>query len=117
MDRSVLIAATLGAIAAPAEQAPPPPPDAPITLVTEAVATGVRVQVVGRAATGVAARYSLEVSSAGSRTVQRGSVRLRPGETTILLTSTLGGDRRRAWTAQLRVEPEGAPAYQVSRSS
>lgn len=117
MDPSVLIAATLGAIAVPAEAAPALTSDAPITLVTEAGATGVKVQVVGRAMTSVAARYSLEVSSAGSRTVQRGSVRLRPGETTILLTSVLGGVAHRAWTAHLRVEPEGAPAYQVSRSS
>lgn len=116
MNPSMLIAAALGATTMQTE-APPMPADAPITLATEASATGVTVRVVGLASTAIAARYSLEVASGGSRTVQSGSVRLRPGESAVLLTSRMGGDAQRPWTARLRVEPEGQASYEISRSS
>jgi hypothetical protein len=114
MTPSMLIVAALGVASS---QAGADPADTPITLSTEATPAGLVVQVVGRSATPVAARYSLDVSSGGNHSVQSGTVRLRAGETAILLTSRVGGPGSRQWTARLDVQPEGLPRYEVTRGS
>lgn len=95
--------------------------DAPVHLVTEAVANGVRITVVGRSASAYDAKYALEVSSsaAGSnnRSTQRGSVRLRPGVPVTMTTVVLGTSKAGGWTARLKVEPARGAAYEEVRSS
>lgn len=114
MTPSLLFVAALGVASTPggADSG-----NTPITLSTEATPAGVVVQVVGRSDTPVAARYSLDVSSGGNHSVQSGSVRLRAGETAVLLTSRVGGSGGQHWTARLAVEPEGLPRYEVNRGS
>ncbi len=94
---------------------------APVHLVTEPVANGVRITVVGKSASAVDATYALEVSSnpaaGGNRSTQRGSVRLRPGVPVTMVTLTLGGGQGGGWTARLKVEPKGAPAYEEVKTS
>lgn len=94
---------------------------APVRLVTEQVGQGVRITVVGKSASPVDATYALEVSSnaagGGNRSTQRGSVRLRPGIPVTMITLTLGGNAGEGWTARLKVEPKGAPAYEEVKTS
>lgn len=96
-------------------------PNAPVHLVTETVANGVRITVVGRSASAVDAKYALEVSSSAggsnNRSTQRGSVRLRPGVPVTMMTVVLGTGKGGGWTARLKVEPADAAAYEEVRSS
>ncbi|HEY9579063.1 MAG TPA: curli-like amyloid fiber formation chaperone CsgH [Rhizorhapis sp.] len=108
------LASSVGGASAPASAAP-------IQLVAEPVGDGVRLQVVGDAASAVEARYSLEVTSdaaAGkNRSTQRGTARLQPGTRVILITMTLGNVSHGNWSAKLLVEPSTREPYQQIRSS
>ena len=96
------------ALAAPGDGIAAP---GPLHLVTEPVAGGIRVRVVGHSAAPCAARFSLEVANrAGggtSRSVQRGVARLLPGVTTTAATLTLGNAGPESWSARLLVDPCG----------
>jgi hypothetical protein len=93
------------ASAAPAATAAP----APLHLVSEPVAGGLRLRVVGASAVACDARFSLEVSNrAGggtSRSVQRGVARLRPGVATTAATVMVGNAALDSWSARLVVDP------------
>ena len=93
----------------------------PVQLLMEEQGSGVRLSVVGESDAAFRGDYSLEVTSdaaaGGNRTVQRGTVDLRPGIPATLMTLRLGnvGDGR--WTARLRVQPEGSRPYELVRSA
>lgn len=90
----------------------------PIRLAAEPVPEGVRVQVIGAAGQDIVASFALEVDGGGNRTVHRGSARLGSNDAQVVLsTVTVGLARGRPWHARLRVEPEGRPAYEQSRSA
>jgi len=96
-------------------------PTAPIYLVTEPAAEGVRVQVLASAASDLEASFVLEVNSdtvsGGNRSSHRGSAKLRSGETATLSTVTLGNVAAGRWEARLRVEPVGQEPYEQIRNS
>ena len=91
---------------------------APIRLVSEPVAGGIRLQVVGASDLPVEAAYSLEVTSGAAsrnRSLQRGTARLAPGVPAILVTLTLGDAA--GWTAVLKVTPETGAPYEQTQSA
>lgn len=100
--------------------ASPQQAERPIRLVSEEIAGGVRLQVVGASDVPVEASYSLEVSGGGAggtnRSVQRGTASLRPGQSATLVTLTLKNGQA-DWSATLEVDPaDGAPYEQVASS-
>jgi hypothetical protein len=86
------------------------PAHRPIRLVSEVEGTSVLIRVVGESDTSFAADYTLEVASGGAgnsnRTVQRGSVTLRPNTPVVLLSTRLGGNAAGGWRARLQVSSE-----------
>lgn len=93
-------------------------PEPPVRLVTETVAQGVRIQVVGAAGVDAAATFTLEVDGDGNRSVHHGSARLaREVQPVVLSSVTIGLAPGRPWRAQLRVQPDTGLAYEQSRSS
>lgn len=78
----------------------------PLRLSAEPVDAGIRLQVIGLSPVACEARYELEVAAAGggNRSVQRGSVKLRPGHKVVLSTTTLGRKGAVGWSATLRVD-------------
>lgn len=120
-DLFMVPAAMVGAIGAAGAAPMADTRSAPVHLVTERVGQGVRITVVGKSESAIDATYALEVSSnaagGGNRSTQRGSVRLRPGVPVTMITLTLGGNAGAGWTARLKVEPKGAPAYEEVRTS
>ena len=89
---------------------------APLHLVTEPIAGGIRVRVVGKSAVACDARFSLEVSNRSgggtSRSVQRGVARLLPGAASTAATLTLGNAGADSWSARLVVDPCGGDRYE-----
>ena len=86
----------------------------PIYLTAEPAGEGVRLQVIGAASHAYDASFLLEVTSGeGNRSNHHGSASLRPGERVVLSSITLGNVRQGGWQARLRVEPRGAPAYEL----
>jgi hypothetical protein len=86
----------------------------PIYLVTSESGTGVRIEVVGETSAPVTARYELVASSGtGNRSVQRGDVRLTPGQRVVLLSLGMG-NADTGWTARLKVERSGGSYEQVA---
>src|SRR3546814_16104031 len=100
------LASSVGGASAPASAAP-------IQLVAEPVGDGVRLQVVGDAASAVEARYSLDVTSdtaaVKNRSTHRGPARLQPGNRGILITMTHRHGSNVNWTGKLLVR-SGRPA-------
>ena len=90
----------------------------PLRLIAEPVGTGVRLQVVGSSPVACEARYELEVaaSAGGSRSVQRGSAKLKPGSDIVLATTTLGGNSSDGWSATLSVEACDGSHYKQVKS-
>lgn len=88
----------------------------PIKLVTQVQGERVLIRVIGDAATATRAEFELEVTSGGSgnatHTRQRGKADLQPGESAVLLSTTLGGNSKGRWRATLRVEPNSGSAYE-----
>jgi hypothetical protein len=93
------------------------PAGGPIHLVAEPAGEGVRVRVVGSSEAPYAATFSLEVSSAGNRSLHRGSANLQGGEAVTLSTVTLGNAAPGQWRAHLKVEPQGEAGYEEIRNS
>ncbi len=89
----------------------------PVQLVAQPVGGGVQVTVVGASKQPYAAVFSLEVTSAGNRSVHRGSVSLTGGEPATLSTVTLGNVAPGQWRAHLKVEPQSGQAYEQVRTS
>jgi hypothetical protein len=89
---------------------------APLHLVTEPVAGGIRVRVVGISAVACDARFSLEVSNRSgggtSRSVQRGVARLQPGVASTAATLTLANAGPESWSARLVVDSCGGERYE-----
>lgn len=116
MNEALIALAALAGLATPGVAGQPP-----IRLTAEEVGDGVRLTVIGDAATPVEASYSLEVRSnaaAGNNaSVQRGTARLVPGETKQLITLTLGNVRKAGWSATLLVEPSQGAAYSQNKRS
>lgn len=84
----------------------------PLHLVTQPEGSGVRISVVGHHVPTCDVGFVLEVvqkSAAGrSRSVQRGTARLRRGLSQTFATSSLGNVGPKDWTARLSVGPCGA---------
>lgn len=94
---------------------PPGPASAPVWLSQESTDRGVKLVVRGASQQLVEAVYSLEVQGdgrGGNRSTQRGTVRLTPNRTVTLITVGLPNAAAGDWTATLRVEPRGQPAYE-----
>lgn len=93
----------------------------PVRLMLEDQGSAVRLSVVGESESAFQGGYSLEVVSdaaaGGNRTVQRGTVSLRPGVPVTLMTLTLGNVGEGSWTARLHVEPEDGRSYELVRSA
>lgn len=87
----------------------------PLSLIVEPAGDLVRFRVVGESATPCEARYALDVTANGNHSLQKGSVRLRPGEPVILVTSSIRNGP--AWSARLTVSPCSGPSYEQLRTS
>ena len=89
-----------------------PAAKAPIFLTRETVDGGVRFQVVGAPNASYRASFLLEVNGEGNQSRHQGSAALDAGARVVLTTVTVGVPERARWKARLRVEPEGAEAYE-----
>ena len=90
---------------------------APIYLIAEPTAGGVRVQVVGASDQPYDATFSLEVDGGGNVSRHRGSASLAGGAPVTLSTVTIGVRPPNGWQARLSVEPRHGEAYGQVRSS
>ncbi|HEX8532540.1 MAG TPA: curli-like amyloid fiber formation chaperone CsgH [Allosphingosinicella sp.] len=90
---------------------------APVYLVAEPSAGGVRVQVLGKSDAPYEGVFSLDVEAGGNVSRHRGSVTLGGGEHVTLSTVTVGLAPAAAWRATLRVEPKSGSAYEQVRTS
>jgi hypothetical protein len=105
-----ILTAMAGMSAGPASSA-----SAPVWLSEEPTHHGVKLVVRGASQQPVEAAYSLEVqgdSRGGNRSTQRGTVRLLPDQTVTLITVGLPNASSGDWSATLRVQPRGQPAYE-----
>ena len=87
----------------------------PIQLVAEEHDDHTRVLVVGNSAVPLVARYEIEArSGSGNRSVQSGTVQLRPHQRVVLVNLGMGGNAA-GWTAKLKVSYDGG-SYEQARS-
>jgi len=117
-----MIASILTSILAAAIGGASPVTPAPIRIVAEPRADGIQLSVVGDSEAEYDALYTLEVESdvvqeGGSRSVQRGRARLRPGEVVTLISLRLGRVVPGRWEARLLVEPSEGESYTELRNS
>ncbi len=85
---------------------------APLYVTSEAVAGGVRFQVIAHPKAPFSGAFVLEVTSGGNHSRHEGAANLRSGEHAILSTVTVGLGPQAEWRAQLRVKPADAAAYE-----
>jgi hypothetical protein len=78
----------------------------------------VTLRVVGFSDAPYGARYSLDVRSGpdgfGNSSTQSGQARLAPGVSATLISVSVSAPSG-TWSAKLRVEPDGGPAYEDER--
>jgi hypothetical protein len=84
----------------------------PIYVASEAVAGGVKFQVIAAPRARFEGSFSLEVTGGGNQSRHQGTANLEAGQRAILSTVTLGLTGKTEWRAKLQVQPAGASAYE-----
>lgn len=89
----------------------------PLRLSVVPGTSGVELLVVGESDKSLGARYELEVTAGSNRSVQSGSVQLRPGTLVTLVRLNLGGTQARDWNATLSVTLSDGHTYRVEQAA